>query len=1050
MSYLYVSDQSAVISYSANRFQVKYKDGMLKSIPAEMLEVIEVFGNVQITTQCLRECLQRGINIIYYSTKGAYFGRVISPGHVNVFRQRRQAELGKDEKFCLEFSKKIIDAKIHNQIVVLRRYARNSRENIDRPVAEMKYMQQKVVEMAKSVDQLMGYEGNAARIYFRTLGKLIDPEFAFTGRNRRPPLDPFNSMLSLGYSIILNEIYGKLEGKGLNPYFGMLHQDREKHPTLASDMMEEWRAVLIDTTVMGILNGHELSVDDFYSEENKLGVFLSDRAFKIYLKKLEEKFRSDEEAKMYLQSELEKDSFLPKQVNKDNGVIPYQVHKYELKKILDNLGDKIPFLKENAEKIEKLFSFRIPYYVGPLRTGNGENSKFAWAERKSTEKIYPWNFENVIDVEQSAENFIRRMTNKCTYLIGEDVLPKDSLLYSKFMVLNELNNLRLDGQKISVELKQKIYRDVFCRSRKVTQKKLKSYLIREGIAGKNVELTGIDGDFKGSLTAYHDFKEKLIDVELTQKEKEEIILNIVLFGDDKKLLKQRLKKKFPQLTEKQINTVTALSYKGWGRLSKKLLEEVTVPAPETGEVWNIITALWETNDNFMQLLSKEYQFSDRIEEFNEEKADPEVSYQTIEDLYVSPAVKRQIWQTLQIIQEIEKVMGEKPKRVFVEMAREKQENKRTESRKKTLSDLYTKCKKEEPEWIEALCTSLEKHEEHQLRSDKLYLYYTQKGRCMYSGEPIDLEDLWDNTKYDIDHIYPQSKTMDDSLKNRVLVKKEYNAKKSDTYPIAADIQKKMMPFWKSLLTGGFIPKEKYDRLVRNNPLDANELAGFIERQIVETRQSTKAVAEILKKILPDTEIVYVKAKTVSKFRQDFDFIKVRDMNDLHHAKDAYLNIVVGNVYFVKFTKNAAWFVKENPGRTYNLEKMFIWDVARDGEIAWKAGKSGSIVQVRAMMEKNHILVTRRSYEVKGGLFDQQILKKGKGQVPVKESDERLRDIGKYGGYNKAAGAYFMLVSSKDKKGKEQRTIEFVPIYLKDRVEKDMGSKNKIIQENTNK
>jgi len=144
-------------------------------------------------------------------------------------------------------------------------------------------------------------------------------------------------------------------------------------------------------------------------------------------------------------------------------------------------------------------------------------------------------------VEQSAENFIRRMTNKCTYLIGEDVLPKDSLLYSKFMVLNELNNLRLDGQKISVELKQKIYRDVFCRSRKVTQKKLKSYLIREGIAGKNVELTGIDGDFKGSLTAYHDFKEKLTGVELTQKEKEEIILNIVLFGDDKKLSKTKEK-----------------------------------------------------------------------------------------------------------------------------------------------------------------------------------------------------------------------------------------------------------------------------------------------------------------------------------------------------------------------------------------------------------------------------------------------------------------------------------------------------------------------------
>lgn len=192
---------------------------------------------------------------------------------------------------------------------------KNYRENIDRPIAEMKYMQQKVVEMAKSVDQLMGYEGNAARIYFRTLGKLIDPEFAFTGRNRRPPLDPFNSMLSLGYSIILNEIYGKLEGKGLNPYFGMLHQDREKHPTLASDMMEEWRAVLVDTTVMGILNGHELSVDDFYSEENKLGVFLSDRAFKIYLKKLEEKFRSDNKYLSYVDYSVSFRKALDLQVN---------------------------------------------------------------------------------------------------------------------------------------------------------------------------------------------------------------------------------------------------------------------------------------------------------------------------------------------------------------------------------------------------------------------------------------------------------------------------------------------------------------------------------------------------------------------------------------------------------------------------------------------------------------------------------------------------------------------------------------------------------------
>mgnify|MGYP000349811090 FL=1 len=157
----------------------------------------------------------------------------------------------------------------------------------------------------------------------------------------------------------------------------------------------------------------------------------------------------------------------------------------------------------------------------------------------------------MIDTEVSAERFIRRMTNKCTYLPAEDVLPKNSLLYGKFMVLDELNNLRLNGEPISAALKQAIYQDVFKRYRKVTQKKLLTYLIREGIAGKETEITGVDGDFKSSLTAYHDFKEKLSGIELSQSEKETIILNITLFGEDKKLLQKRLEKLFPNMTEKQ-------------------------------------------------------------------------------------------------------------------------------------------------------------------------------------------------------------------------------------------------------------------------------------------------------------------------------------------------------------------------------------------------------------------------------------------------------------------------------------------------------------------
>ncbi len=106
MSYLYVCEQGSTINYAQNRFQVSFKNGMTKSIPAETLEVIEVFGAIQITTQCIQECLKRGINIIYYSMNGSYFGRLISTSHVNVHRQRKQAALGRDRKFCSRFAKK--------------------------------------------------------------------------------------------------------------------------------------------------------------------------------------------------------------------------------------------------------------------------------------------------------------------------------------------------------------------------------------------------------------------------------------------------------------------------------------------------------------------------------------------------------------------------------------------------------------------------------------------------------------------------------------------------------------------------------------------------------------------------------------------------------------------------------------------------------------------------------------------------------------------------------------------------------------------------------
>lgn len=763
-----------------------------------------------------------------------------------------------------------------------------------------------------------------------------------------------------------------------------------------------------------------------------------------FLKKTLQTFSCDGEKERIVEdllAEIENGTLFPKQVIRDNGVIPYQLHEKEMDRILDNAEKYYPFLTEQdedgytaAEKIRAIFRFRIPYYVGPLNTYHSDKGGNSWAVRKEAGRIYPWNFREKIDEEESARCFIGRMTNKCTYLVGEDVLPKESLLYAKFTVLNELNNLRIDGELAPIEVKKRIYTDVFKKYQRVTGKKVKDYLVREGVITREQELSGFDQNFKSSLKAYHDIKQIAGQVSLSEEQQEDIIKDITLFADSPKMLRRRLHQKYPMLSEKQITQLAGKKYSGWGRLSRTFLEEVMSVNPETGEILNIISALWETNDNLMQLLSKKYQYSEEIEKRNEQNAsEQEITYESVRDLYVSPAVKRPIWQTLKIVREIEHIMGCAPERIFVEVAREPGEKgNRKASRKAKLQELYQSCKKEVP----LLYDELGHEDDNRLRSDKLYLYYSQMGRCMYSDEVIDIEELFTN-RYDIDHIYPQSKVMDDSLDNRVLVKRELNSNKGDDFPVPQKYVDAAHKRWSVLLQKGLISKEKYHRLTRREPFGESELAGFIARQLVETRQSTKAVAQMLSKAYPEAEIVYAKAVAVSQFRQKFDLIKVREINDYHHAKDAYLNIVVGNTYYVKFTKDAGWFIKNNPGRTYNLKKMFENEAVKRGEeVAWVSGETGTIRTVKKWMQKNNILFTRKAYEVKGGLFDQQLLKKGKGQIPIKNGadDVRLASKDKYGAYNKASGAYFILIESEDKKGKRVRSIGFVPVYLAKKLE----------------
>jgi len=197
----------------------------------------------------------------------------------------------------LVFSQKIIMAKIKNQTVILKRYARHREMDVSRDVKQMLYVCGKI-EQSSSISQIMGFEGYAARLYFGVLGRIIDTQFQFKGRNTRPPRDPFNAMVSLGYTILMNEIYGGIEAKGLNPFWGLMHKDKEHHPALASDLMEEWRAVLVDSTVLSMLNGHEICIDEFDRMEE--GVYLKREGFRKFVSKLESKLDTSNQYLSYV------------------------------------------------------------------------------------------------------------------------------------------------------------------------------------------------------------------------------------------------------------------------------------------------------------------------------------------------------------------------------------------------------------------------------------------------------------------------------------------------------------------------------------------------------------------------------------------------------------------------------------------------------------------------------------------------------------------------------------------------------------------------------
>lgn len=784
-----------------------------------------------------------------------------------------------------------------------------------------------------------------------------------------------------------------------------------------------------------------------------------DELYKTIRNLLKEFPQEDEDVQDILRK-IDAELFLPRQLTDANGVIPNQVHRQEMRAILSKAESFHPFLREKdesglsvSEKILQMFSFQIPYYVGPLGQQYKDRKGFnVWSERKEGGRIYPWNFEEKIDTARTAEKFIERMVRHCTYMSHENALPKQSLLYQKFEVWNELNNVRVRGEKLDQETREDIYRKLFMKGKKVTGKSLRDHLLSNLLIGEREgdEISGIDGDFHSSLSSLGRFRAVFgenADLGAMEEMLENIIFWGTVYGNDKKFLQKRIREQYDDslISEQQLKRILGFKFEGWGRLSKGFLT-MEGASKEDGEIRSLIRAMQETGDNLMELLSDRYTYRDVLQEKigNAQKPLTEWVIEDLDEFYLSAPVKRMVWQTLNILKELEAVLGCGPARVFVEMAREEgKKGERKASRKQKLSTLYKSIKDENGIWTKAM----EEEPEGTFRSKKLYLYYLQMGKCMYSGEHIDLSNLMNDNLYDIDHIYPRHFVKDDSLENNlVLVKKEINNHKSDEFPLEPHIRKDMYATWKMLYDKGFMTQEKFRRLTRKDEFTEEEKANFINRQLVETRQGTKAVTQILQSAFPQSDVVFVKAGNVSDFRHKYKLYKVRSVNDLHHAHDAFLNIVVGNVYYVKFTRNPLIFIREaqkapdSAQNAYNMDKIFERDVERNGERAWTAcvkgeqEETGTIVTVRKTLANSSPLVTKMCVEKHGGITRKVTVwsagkaAKGTGYIPVKMQDSRLADVSKYGGLTSVNVAGYTLVeySIRDKK---VRSLEALPSYL---------------------
>ena len=268
MSVAYVLEQNASIRREGQRLLIKKEGAVLHTLHLFKLEQLVLFGNVLLTPAAVSALLRHGIDTVFMTSNGRYRGRLQGLYSKNITLRQEQFRKMDDEHFCLNTARAIVQGKIANLRANLLRLNR-SREGLglEDQILGLKRMGEKAAE-ASDIDAVRGFEGRSAVIYFKgfSTGFLADG-IQFERRVRRPPTDPVNALLSLGYTLLFNTVMAAVSMVGFDPYLGCLHTVEYGRPSLALDLMEEWRPIIVDTLVLSVFNLKAVTLSDFVAGE---------------------------------------------------------------------------------------------------------------------------------------------------------------------------------------------------------------------------------------------------------------------------------------------------------------------------------------------------------------------------------------------------------------------------------------------------------------------------------------------------------------------------------------------------------------------------------------------------------------------------------------------------------------------------------------------------------------------------------------------------------------------------------------------------------------